>query len=167
MRTLLLYLRYTNIKTLLLYFTILNSLQGISGEDLRILKAKLQQEVVFNHALLLFTLWAEPVCSILALVVVQLERVLYGRSEFNVSTCYVYAFHPAQCVMGMELETCCGYLSGYRNFDVKLVFRRHLKILAWLWFTHSFPQLKSGWLSGFVKTRMVWMLKQKRLPKKM
>jgi len=42
-------LLYTHFETLLLYFTIQNSLQGISSEDLRILKDKLQQEVIFNH----------------------------------------------------------------------------------------------------------------------
>jgi hypothetical protein len=62
--------------------------------------------------------------TILAMVVIQIERILNGHFEYNVST-FVYMhkhFHAAQWPMGMELKICCTYLSGYGNFDAKLVF---------------------------------------------
>ena len=68
----------TNLNMLMLYFIYTNSLQGINAEDLRTLKEKLQQEVVFFHAVLLFNLWVDQVFDSH-----PDERLLSGHSEFN------------------------------------------------------------------------------------
>lgn len=51
--------------------------------------------------------------------------------------------------------------------DLLLPFHRHVKTLAWLWFTHLLHQLKSGCLNDLVKTPALRMPLLKRQQKRM